>query len=247
MKKIILILSMIFISCISALANDAFVNIAGLGNLVLVQRHLDNGVDVNAKHSEDGKTALIKAAENGHLEVVRILINNGANINTQDINFNTALSFALENGHTKVADLLKEYGAKEHEAKGITIQNIIPLLSAREGQENIIDIKNLLQTGNINAKNDRGWTALIMASYYGYIEIVRALILAGADVNAKATANTTALIFTSLRGHTDVVETLISAGADVNAQSSIGWIALISASSNGHTEIVNLLKAAGAR
>ncbi len=111
MKKMALILSMIFISCISALANDAFVNIAGLGNLEQVQKRVNDGVDIDFKHSDTGKTALILASERGHTEVVKFLINSGATVDSKDNSGVTALMIASINGHTEIVKLLIELEA----------------------------------------------------------------------------------------------------------------------------------------
>lgn len=54
----------------------------------------------------DGKTALMFAAENGDYASVEYLINAGAYLNTLDKFNKTALMYAMENGNTEVVDLL---------------------------------------------------------------------------------------------------------------------------------------------
>lgn len=80
---------------------------------------------------------------------------------------------------------------------------------------------------NVNARGscDRNkpcwvhWTALMMASNHGHLEIVRALLAAGADVNAKANDTfDTALMLASARGYAEIVKALLAAGADVSAK-----------------------------
>ena len=60
---------------------------------------------------------------------------------------------------------------------------------------------------------------LIAAVTGGYIKVVKALILEGADVNAKGHREKTALMFASEEGRIEIAEALIKAGADVNAKS----------------------------
>ena len=54
---------------------------------------IDAGADPNAP-DEDGKTALMSAAENGHVSKVRFLLENGASVNARDKSGKTALRYA---------------------------------------------------------------------------------------------------------------------------------------------------------
>ena len=55
----------------------------------------------------------------GHLELVKYLLEARADVNAQTGTGDTALSFACERGHTDVADLLLKWGADlEHESEG---------------------------------------------------------------------------------------------------------------------------------
>ena len=53
---------------------------------------------------------LLWASENGYLEVVKLLIENGADVSAKD---NYALRWASRYGHLEVAKLLIENGAKK--------------------------------------------------------------------------------------------------------------------------------------
>lgn len=94
---------------------------------------------------------------------------------------------------------------------------------------------------DVNAKNNKGETALIGASKNGYLEIVTMLIANKADVNAKDSYSNTALMRASEFGHLEIVKILIENNADVNAIGGIYGTALIAASREGHLEIVKLL------
>ena len=52
---------------------------ASLGELAEVEKSLASGVDVNSTDDE-GYSALQAAAENGYLEVVKLLVEKGANV-----------------------------------------------------------------------------------------------------------------------------------------------------------------------
>jgi len=67
---------------------------------------------VDAK-ANNGVTALMLAANEGHLESVRALLDAGADVNEKDINDYGALKLAEEQGHTEIAELLRKAEAQE--------------------------------------------------------------------------------------------------------------------------------------
>jgi serine/threonine protein kinase len=89
-------------------------------------------------------------------------------------------------------------------------------------------------------------TALMVASKYGDIDLVRALIQSGADVNARDNNGLTALIHASKYGDVARVLTLIEAGAHVDSRDNCEWTALLHASKYGDVDRVQALVEAGA-
>ena len=65
--------------------------------------------DVNVRGWDN--TALHKAAGGGHIEVVRFLVENGADVNARDKGDDTALHDAAFEGHIEVVRFLLENGA----------------------------------------------------------------------------------------------------------------------------------------
>ena len=70
-----------------------------------------NYADVNARERLYGRTALIIAAIEGHLEIVRMLVEAGSDLNIVDAEGSTALTLARSYGNLDVAALLAEAGA----------------------------------------------------------------------------------------------------------------------------------------
>ncbi|XP_068130419.1 KN motif and ankyrin repeat domain-containing protein 2 [Hyperolius riggenbachi] len=62
--------------------------------------------DVNCRASQAGQTALMLAVSHGRLDVVRALLQCGADVNVQDHDGSTALMCACEHGHTDIVSLL---------------------------------------------------------------------------------------------------------------------------------------------
>ena len=82
------------------------------GDVARVTAALDKGADVNAK-TRYGATALSYAADRGNLELVKLLIARGANVNAQDTFYQMrAIDMAMMNNHPAVVTLLLERGSQ---------------------------------------------------------------------------------------------------------------------------------------
>jgi ankyrin repeat protein len=68
-------------------------------------------VNIDARLSEDGETALHRAASRGHLKAVALLLDRGATVDAVDGEGVTPLILASYRGKTEVAKLLLERGA----------------------------------------------------------------------------------------------------------------------------------------
>ncbi|VDD95634.1 unnamed protein product [Enterobius vermicularis] len=77
---------------------------------VLVEYGTNYGTDINATDS-DAKTLLMLASENGHINLVRFLVEKNADVNTENSNEETPLTLASENGHIDVVRYLLKRGA----------------------------------------------------------------------------------------------------------------------------------------
>jgi ankyrin repeat protein len=104
-----------------------------------------------------------------------------------------------------------------------------------------------LQAGmDVNARDEREWTPLMVAAFNGNEAVAKLLILHGADRNARDRAGYTPLHWAALNGFQEVVRILIDKGVECNAQSSFGLTALLQAASKGHSTVITLLLGAGA-
>lgn len=93
----------------------------------------------------------------------------------------------------------------------------------------------------------RGYSALMVASEYEHVEIVRMLIESGAHIHTEDRLGENALFKAVHKGHKDVVSLLISEGLSVNACNNCKETPLIIAAAKGFSEIIQILLDAGAR
>ena len=120
------------------------------------------------------------------------------------------------------------------------------LLEAAE-DDAIAEVRELLDLGvNVNARDERGRTALHWASDNRHPDIVKMLIDTGADLEIQEDEDgNTAFALASFNGHSDIVRMLIDAGSDLYARDRYGRTALRWASIEGHSDIVRMLREAG--
>ena len=123
------------------------------------------------------------------------------------------------------------------------------LLNLDYYQLDLEDIRVLIDAGaDVNAKDEDGWTPLLLAVDCGHLEALQTLIDVGADVNAKNNSGDTPLHYmVSYDSNPKVLHALINAGADVNAKNEDGKTSLYYAMEKGWSgEYLKILIDAGA-
>ena len=86
--------------------NERFIKACKVGDFSLAQSLLDDGAYIETRDGSDHQTAIVWAADEGHLSIVKMLVERKANINAQDDKGWTALSEASYRGHLKVVEFL---------------------------------------------------------------------------------------------------------------------------------------------
>ncbi|MBQ4875143.1 MAG: ankyrin repeat domain-containing protein [Rickettsiaceae bacterium H1] len=181
-------------------------------------------------------------------KLVKILLDNGADINAKNMEGNTVLDYALirseeKNNDVGIVDFLI--------AKGVEIdgnQKIEMFLrwAARKNECDIARKLLRIKRIKINDPDDNDRTALMLAALNGHKEIVELLLQHGADFDAKDKEGKTALMLSLLRRNMDIAKLLLQHGANVDAKDKEGKTALIVAAKNGNMEVVKLLLQHGA-
>ncbi|OLQ11910.1 Phthiocerol synthesis polyketide synthase type I PpsA [Symbiodinium microadriaticum] len=184
------------------------------------------------------RTALVHASTRGHVEVVGLLLEAGADKDGTDIDRTTGLQHASGRGHTEVVRLLLQAGADKDLAD---CQGRTALMYA--SQRGHAECARLL----LKAKADKdladkdGWTALICACSQGTEESVALLLRAGAQKDLADHLERTALIHTASRGHVEITRLLLNAGANTGLADVDRTTGLVHASVQGYATVVRLL------
>ncbi|KAM3072556.1 hypothetical protein ACMFMG_009350 [Clarireedia jacksonii] len=186
----------------------------------------------------DGDAPLIQASSNGNIEVVRSLLDKGADISVTNKDGWTPLYIASSNGHLEVVKFLLEKDADLSIGDNI---RCTPLIAA-SGYGHLEIVKLLLERGaDLSIATNNGWTPLNAASSHGHLEIVKLLLERGADLSIATNDGWTPLNAASSHGHLEIVKLLLERGADLSIATNNGWTPLNIASYSGHLEVVKLL------
>ena len=154
----------------------AFANNMELGDLKQAEAWLDAGLPVDFMGSRIGSGLMIGAWE-GNIDLMRLFISRGADINRLNANGETAIALAAWRGNQEAVKWLLDRGARIN-APGRQWSALHYAVFAGHGQ--VMDY--LIEQGaDIDARSTNGSSVLMMAIYEGREELARKLIEKGAD------------------------------------------------------------------
>jgi ankyrin repeat protein len=110
----------------------------------------------------------------------------------------------------------------------------------------VVEVVRSLKNGvEIDARDARGRTPLLIAVHNNRVGAARVLIDAGADVNAKDEIADTPYLYAGAEGRIEILKMTLGAGANLKDINRYGGTALIPAAHHGHPEAVRILLEAG--
>ncbi|KND86748.1 Kinase D-interacting substrate [Tolypocladium ophioglossoides CBS 100239] len=211
------------------------------GDRALVEFLLGYGADVNLPpKAADGTISLATATIRGNDEIVRILLEKGAEVNIQDNEGRTPLHWASAFGDTKIVEMLLSNGANAN----CSAPTLGTSLQVAQAYNRLEVAQRLLDHGvDVNIAGGSHGSALLAATEGGHTEFVPKLLDEGADIHIQADDFITALPMAAQLGNAELVRTFLalSANADVDKQIQDNGTALWLASLEGNKEVVQLL------
>ena len=144
----------------------------------LLRYLIQNNVDIASKKA-DGITPLHDCCQKGNVEMIRILVAAGANVNVMDDYGYTPFSYAMRgNNPEAIAAILVERPKVSAEDLNFALQR-----AALAGSPKTVEI-SIDQGADINATYAKGLTPLHYAIQSGSLRTVQALVEAGADIHS---------------------------------------------------------------
>ncbi|HWR39287.1 MAG TPA: ankyrin repeat domain-containing protein [Patescibacteria group bacterium] len=198
-------------------SEQSFINVIEKNDVKAVKLFLEAGMNPNSVTAEG--TPLLTAAAAGNLEIAKLLVEKGGNVNEKDKDGMTPLMAAIfgEKDGTPKQEMVKYLLEKGADLNTRFITNGVGLtpLMAAAGAKDLEVVKILLSKKiDINAPDvNTGMTPLMLATTNDNVEIVKELLSKGADVNKKGKANMTALGLAMQNNNAEMIKVLKNAGA----------------------------------
>jgi ankyrin repeat protein len=234
-----------------------------------VEDLLDAGAEADSVDGS-GRTALMKAASQGHIAIITLLLGRGAKHSLRDRGGADALLWCCECPEyadgVEVAQALHEAGAP---LDGVDLEGVAPLMRAATVGHEALATWLLAEGADSTRCDAAGRNAVALALHAGHISLARQLVDEGAacdiasacalgDVDrasklladpavaaaidaADGTSGCTALMVASAEGERSVVELLLKHSASAAVRDAEGSGALLWACEFGHVEVVEAL------
>jgi serine/threonine-protein phosphatase 6 regulatory ankyrin repeat subunit B len=210
-----------------------------------VKTVLSSKVNVNQRDAL-GRTPLILACEKGLYSMVKLLLENGCDVDAEDNNGNIALKAAHLNGKHDIEELLKEY----------ELEKLLLVKAIEKGE--LEKVKSFIEKGiNVNTKTiDPNFIRdYVMKDGYQIAKTIdfdaaksiHSLLYTGAGhLSENLSKGFTPLLYAVRFGQIEISEYLIDSGADIDTTDSMGGSALMKASYYNNYVLLELLLENGA-
>lgn len=168
--------------------SNALLRAANANRRRMVELLLQRGARAD-KANKQGITPLLAAVFNGNIKLVELLLAAGADVHHIDRSGKGAMVYAAGKGYLQIAKLLRARGVDINTVYG----NGLTALMWAAGHSNDVPLQDgvklvawmLDQGPHLDAADNRGQTAVMIAAGRGHTDIVRLLKNAGADLTLK--------------------------------------------------------------
>ncbi|XP_067661816.1 serine/threonine-protein phosphatase 6 regulatory ankyrin repeat subunit B-like [Haliotis asinina] len=186
------------------------------------------------------RTPVMFAAEEGHKEVIELLINHRADLSIIDKGGNNILHIACKNGHIDVVQYLFSLNSLDINSRGRKKRTPV-MFAAEEGYKKVIELL-INHRADLSIIDNVGNNILHIACQSGHIDVVQYLLsLNSLDINSRGRKKRTPVMLAADHGHKEVIELLINHRADLSISGKGGDNILHIACQSGHIDVVQYL------
>jgi ankyrin repeat protein len=198
----------------------------------VIEKLIKEGIIISSK-DKNGYNALMYSIENNNYEAFSILLNNGANINYEHVEFGNALNFAIL--QEVEPNMIKKIIDTDVYINNRDFNNLTPLgaiLSYDNYQTNVKEniILELLKNGaNVNVKNIDSMPVSHEALQLGMdSKVIIKMFESGAYINSKEPLLNKSLLSTAaiFAKDPEIIEYLLDNGANAKHRDEIGATAM---------------------
>ncbi|MEJ2317473.1 MAG: ankyrin repeat domain-containing protein [Gammaproteobacteria bacterium] len=215
------------------------------GNLAVAGLLIKSGANVNRPLDKSLMSPLMMAAFRGDNAMIKLLLDNKADIEQTNSASETALMMAINRQRIESVKLLLKRGADVLRPRSSLGNSVLHYAAMGDSVELVQAL--LAQEARMDTQNAYGLTPAMVASARGKAGIVGLLIDAGADIDlAGNPGRNTALSVAAGNDHVDIIKLLTGNGAMTDTRDKLGATALIWAVGREHTESARALLSAGA-
>ena len=193
-------------------------NIMGIAAAEAISLLVQYGADPDTSRGETQTSPLSQAAHNDNLDLMRVLLEAGANPNIQDSNGVTPLMGAIAIGSVEGVAMLLDSGASPNIPNKVGFNAINQC--AQYGHVDILDL--LVRAGGLLVSPDMFTSALHSAAFWDEAEILRVMLTKyKAPVNTLSKISTLPVHPAIRKGHSACLRVLIDEGANISFKSPL--------------------------
>ena len=220
-------------------STDPWIRTALFGPVAELKGLLDSGLDPNSKTGK-GTTLLMLAAHDA--EKVRLLLSRGADVKVRAASGTDALTIAAAYRGTRDSlQRMLDAGAPPQPPEGVSTRHSPLVFASMTGD--LDNVRYLLKRGA-----EPSAEALSEAVTFGYPEVLKSLIDAGADATITEGSGINLVHWATITNRPEVIPVLLAAKADINATDEFGYTPLMYAATvdEGDVDAAKVLLNAGA-
>lgn len=210
--KYILIINLLFTTVLSCFSQEIF-DLVKVNDTLKVKILVENNHEIINARDSYGRTPLHWACRGVYYDIMKYLVEKGADVNAQDNNLVTPLISLVNRNNIEAAKYLLSRNADPNIADN---QKQTPLHYA--AARGLFEMVKILLENNAKPemRNSYGRTTLILAAREtGNLDVIKYLVERGSDINAEDNNSDSPLILATWRGYETVVNYLIDKNADI--------------------------------